>query len=1125
MMINRTPQRVVDEDTKTKQKIVSTLYQRVIDEATGSSRSSYNRYPGESPESLFWLGMLSPEVDVEAPNRPTHIDRLNPASQGLSFCISSLPTTLNIALSFNLWVNLHPTHQEQINSVNIDGEASNLIDNQNNTSFDIARIWAKVPVEVVDLQVDIDIDDVEGNKPKHVGRETISRAIHLALDSLPEDFTLHQPLRRPSGTRPGWLNIKDATAWRLWEGANLADPTCPKWVVEIDIEVRHLDESTYEILVTMVNRSPNREAQYQLRKFDKWACQPDIYEAWMRVDIPTSVVPYRLEQIPDIYRYDRNVEVLGWNTAAKVVTGGFETDFVAIAETERVWPREHTVDGKDDLDTRFKTLIDNPLPALDRILDEADVWVREAWRYATSEELANDLDWRSDIREQVHKDSLKARDEIEWVRSGVNLLKNNKKLLRAFRLMNETMERVAGSRYNAWRPFQLAFIIGCLPSILDPENDDNTVDILWFPTGGGKTEAYLGLSALILFYGRITGRTSGCQIWARFPLRLLSLQQTQRFAEMVLLAESVRIEYDDIKNGAPFGVGYLVGVGNTPNRIELPDSRFYKGWDPFLEHNTESCRVLEFCPVCNQRPLVRFDRDSYTMEHRCETSDCSLFGLLPVYVIDDDVERRAPAVIVGTVDKLTKLSWSNGFRHLLGASYGYCDVHGLSRKKDQCAVWSCDRNLKSIPSSFGGLELEIQDEMHLLSESLGALDGNYETLFQAIASECGITNLKIIGATATIEGYREQSEHLYKREPRRFPLPGPTRHESFWSYENKGDPLRIYVALLPRKITMLDAAFRITRSLRSMLDLSLEDTNWFCSLADIDTKWKSRVRQWLINYYYILTVYALRKTELIRYQSDVMDNPSICPEGSWESITGDTDFWSVRDVLKRLDNLDNDEHPLRILGATAAISHGVDVDRLNVMCMMGMPNQVSEFIQATSRVGRIHPGLVFCLINPMRERDVSCYRYFKKWADYLDKLVEHVPVNRESLQVLQRVISGGFMAWILQVLEPAWLTEQTTNDYKRLWYTSELSRVINNGRFNESDVIKYLLESFAIDSTNSRFARHQELVKKFVRQVFQRVNTINDPRESLPDTLESMGYPVPRSLRDVDTIINIRGDW
>lgn len=1132
--------RPVEPDALLKQQIVTALRRQVIDEATGSSDPSLERHLGEAPKSRFWLGTLVPEAEVEVPDRPREsVERYKPASQGFSFRIGTLPVTVKISVSFALWVTLHPTYEEQVRRAGRDDEdGDNPVDEEDrhgarhgeDPRLRLARPRIKVPVRDVCFELTLDSEDLQRSEPRHVGRDELADAIREALGQIPDDTALHRPLKQPGGRRPRESDIRDERAWTSWESMNLSDPAHPQWHVEVDAELRPLGDGYHEVLLTMVNRSPDRDHQFtdrdETRRFVSWACDPNLYETELKAHPEREVEPYELEQIPDSYRYNRTVNALGWNCAVRETENeGFATVFAATAETERVWPRRVGVDGST-LDTNFETLAEKPLPALKRLVGAAREWTEEAWSSRALDELAKRKGWDERTRAAAEDDRSEVEHELEWVREGVRLLEERDDVARAFRLMNRTMSRVAGEDYDSWYPFQLAFILGSLPSVTDPTSDEH-VDILWFPTGGGKTEAYLGLNAFSLFLERINGRTGGSQTWARFPLRLLSLQQTQRFAESVLLAETVRLEEDDLSRGQPFGVGYLVGSGNTPNRIQLPDSKFYEGWDPFDTDNAESCRVLESCPACGEEPLVAFDEQSHTMEHRCRTNRCTLEGRLPVYVIDDDIYRWAPSVIVGTVDKLTQISWSNGFRHLLGQAYGRCEQHGLSRKDGRCAVYPCDRPLQPVSDGFGGLKIEIQDEMHLLSESLGALDGNYETLFHSIAEAAGIPQVKVLGATATIEGYKEQSDHLYRRPPRRFPVPGPTRYESFWAFENPGDPLRTYVALLPRGTTMLDAAFRVTRSHEAMLRRTLEDPEGFCRDNGIPDDRAQEVRGYVRHLYDVFTTYALRKKDLGRYERDVKDSPRVCPEGAWASITGDVDFWDVRDVLERLEDpaADSSER-LRVLGATSAISHGVDVHRLNVMCMMGMPNQTSEFIQATARVGRIHPGVVFCLVNPMRKRDVSHFRYFRKWAEYLDRLVEHVPVNRESLPVLEIVLPGGFMAWLLQSAEPEWLENGSgRNRRKRLWWVAEVARAVEEGEITEDEVTERLLESFRIDRRSPRFARHRERVREFVDEVFRRLRLNRGSEDSMPDLLENNGTPVPRSLRDVDTIIPIRGEW
>src|SRR5690606_15022028 len=220
---------------------------------------------------------------------------------------------------------------------------------------------------------------------------------------------------------------------------------------------------------------------------------------------------------------------------------------------------------------------------------------------------------------------------------------------------------------------------------------------------------------------------------------------------------------------------------------------------------------------------------------------------------------------------LAQIGQQANFRILLGRPRSRCPRHGYS-VSDRCGVYGCSERMLPVPQGFGGLTLEIQDELHLVNESLGALDGNYETLFQADAEASGIAGIRIIGATATIEGYREQAAHLYRREPRRFPVPGPTKTESFWAYERKGDPLRAHVALLPRGTTMLNAAFFVTRSHWRFVQEGLRDPVAFSTaVLGVQAEHANDVGAFLRDLYEVMVTYALHKQELERYAKDVME--------------------------------------------------------------------------------------------------------------------------------------------------------------------------------------------------------------------------------------------------------------
>jgi hypothetical protein len=1105
------------DDLSLKKRIVDALADTAIGDATGSSEPSLDRYVGEKPHSRYWLGWLGPEGAIDSDSGYL-AERFRPSAQGFSFRTDRLPITLSLEAAFAIWIPLHPTFAEQQAYAGLPG--TRLPQDQ---GISLQQVWMKVPIAPVQLLMDVQSPGI-----RQTGRKAFEKAMDQAFANLPSGTTTIRP-RQKGGRLPRPSDLSSESAWKTWETANLESATLPRWTVEFEVEVTPPAEGgIHEVLVTLTNRSPVDEKQTLLtdktRTLPSWAADARIWEAEVSCSPSHTPTPYLLEQIPDSYRYDRGVIALGFNCSAEAAGSSIRSTFAAVAETDRVHPRLEDHTGAP-LDTSFASLGHDPLPCLRRLAAEAHDWTSKNWGESARKRLAAVGGWDADTSGQAKDDADRASDEVKWIEAGIKALEDSPKLLRAFQLMNESMGRAADG-YDSWYPFQLAFILGSLPAVADPSMRE-PVDIVWFPTGGGKTEAYLGLNLVHLFYSRLTGRTAGAHTWARFPLRLLSLQQTHRFADSVLIAEAVRRDNSDVAHGEPFSVGYYVGQGNTPNQIYLPGDKFYDGWDPEEPKNLEACRVITTCPVCNSPdpPEVRFDKVSHSLLHECRNASCDLYGApLPIYVVDDDIYRRAPTVIVGTVDKLAQLGQNAKFRILLGRAQSRCPKHGYSIFNNRCMMWGCNEPVGPILPGFGGLELEIQDELHLLSESLGALDGNYETIFQAVRDELKLPTLRIIGATATIEGYKEQAVHLYQRQPRRFPIPGPTKGESFWAFEKNGDPLRTFVGLLPRGTTMLNAGFRLTQSHWRFVSAALDDPRNFCrrvlGVADSEAQ---RVETVIRQLYETLVSYCLRKADLERYAKDISDDQEICPDpANYDRITGDVP--DIGEVLGRL------EHPpasepdrIKVLGATSAISHGVDINRLNVMMVMGMPTQTAEFIQVTARVGRRHPAVVFALINPMRERDVSHFRYFTKYAEYLDRLVEPVPVNRESLPVLKRVLSGGLISLLFQVDEEKWMYPAggSRRSRGRFWHVKQVAQAIDDNELTEPNMVERLMKAFAIDPNHPKHLRHRQAIEEFVSSNFTNFLV---RRNSGDGTTSVVDPPVPRSLRDVETLVEIVGE-
>jgi hypothetical protein len=776
--------------------------------------------------------------------------------------------------------------------------------------------------------------------------------------------------------------------------------------------------------------------------------------------------------------------------------------------------------------------------------------------------LHNRKRWNDDAREQADHDAEAARTEVAWVRNGLKALESDPELVESFRQAMRAMQ-VIGARkgYRGLHLFQLAWIVGCLPGVKDPAAD-STVDIVWFATGGGKSEAYLGLMLVTLFYARRTGTTAGTLVWARFPLRLLSLQQTERFGEVIAVAEQVRRADPLTAAGEPFSVGYYVGSGNTPNKFYAANSP-YALEDPEDPKVAERCRVIDYCPTCagygaagahsvqvaagatstgqvptfdelqprpvtgEQRGLrVAFDVTSWTMHHVCDAPGCPALGNLPVYVVDDDIYRRTPSVLVGTVDKLAQIALQAQFGTLLGRAASRCPVHGLTTSPQWCAVFGCEtRPGDRLPAraGLGGLRLEIADEMHLLDEELGALDGMYETLLGKINEAAKNPPLRIVGATATLEGYQQQVQHLYQRLGRRFPANGPTVNENFWSYTREDRPLRRYLGLRPRRIAYTTASIEVALTHKRWLARLLSDPGHYLRLADLpaDPRTLEVVREAATDLYEVFLAYALRNEDLGRFMREERLR-DFHADRNWAQVNGDADPGYIRRAVRRLVNprAYSDEEQVKTVVATKAIGHGFDVGRLGVMVMMGTPTQASEVIQASARVGRVHPGLVVSIANPTRDRDVSTHRYYKYWVAYLDRLIHKVPINRESLPVLKRVLPGGLMAWLLQIYDRGWLT---SGQRRRTLRDSDMLRdALISGYLTPETLTRKLQEGFGLDPRSAYHDLHRRTVQQWVDDVLRLVQVQGSDKRKTPELLDPR---VPNSLRDVEEPIDIFLDY
>jgi hypothetical protein len=829
-------------------------------------------------------------------------------------------------------------------------------------------------------------------------------------------------------------------------------------------------------------------------------------------DIATT--PFVLEALPDSFRYNRHVDAFGLNCGFAEVKGGFTT--TDAPAKSRLRPKYWAVtDPIPDLS--FKVLANDCVRSADLLCECLNKWASQAWSQETLNSRSTVEAWSNDMNAEAQAAREEFEKEVRRIRRGCDLLRGDETLRRAFCAMNEAMGIAAAGKYETWRPFQFAFLLANLDSLLNPKIESEIADVVWFATGGGKTETYLGLLLTAAFLDRLRGKISGVTAWSRFPLRLLSLQQTQRFANALAAGELVRRKYRF--GGDSFSLGFLVGSGATPNRIKKESERDADDADKISDADNPYL-LLEVCPFCRQKSVnSSFDRATWRLVHLCTGRNCPTNGEpLPLFVVDDEIWRFLPTLVIGTLDKAANISRQSGMRGIVGAPWGKCSRpgHGYTYSKRKsfpngCLVPDCrGGNPDALPmrAELFAPTFRMQDELHLLRDSLGAVDSHYEAALDNLQFELTGARPKILASSATLAGYEKQIEVLYRREARVFPQPPPKDGQGFWTSDSS-QLMRRYVALAPRRLTVEFAVDRLIITLQQAVRSLLREPGVICGELEIDPSFAP----FLIDAYGTNVVYGntLQDIDAVIRSSETQ-YAEVDPAPNVAALVGRTDFPEVREILGRLERPEPDfQDRLHLIAASSMMSHGVDIDRLNVMIMLALPLGVAEFIQATARVGRRWPAIVFVIPKMTRERDASVYRAFPEFVSHGDRFVEAIPITRKSRRVLERTIAGLELARMILLHEPAsgqrLVTIRDLNAYVRT-HPNALQRdreAIQNALGIEAD------DEFIVNQLKDWF----DSFERNLRQPSADATFLSD--------LSPTGSPM-LSLRDVEEQAPVKGD-
>lgn len=1015
---------------------------------------------------------------------------------------------LQLEISFSFYTRRFPTWEQQKIKLQLmdDGTYSS---SQKNVALSDRHVRHEIKVDAINIDIPLDGTQIP----------PISESIDIAInEKLSQEKTKQDVWRKISRMSLPARVFQSEVSYHQYLASQKAEIDLPPISACVDIRTFPMSDDKLRVSIYLVNRTPVDEKSVvsNATRF--------LIDAKLSCRFRGELLPIEITSAPDDYQYDPSIWAIGQGCSVKVskLPDAYVLDTCALAEYNQ--PRLTT---RNQSPASFAELAKEPISLLmsiqNQMVDYATDWETKLQQ--------RELNLSTDQEESCRKDLALFKEEISRFKEGIDALSSDPRLLKAFIGMHHAFQRVGQDRgISKWRLFQIGFIVSQLPSLAIREGviTSNTlefVDVLWFPTGGGKTEAYLGLISCALLYDRLRGKKSGINTWLRFPLRMLSVQQLQRAVKVLYETEKERHEIlgSEAKNSAPFSLGYFVGKSSTPNQLtnEAWGGKWKLSELVGKKEVRDQLRLVKRCPACNAEKVeIVVDQAKYRIKHICQA--CGLD--LNIFVSDDEIYRYLPSVLIGTVDKLPSVAWQKNFAHIWGGVDSYCPEHGYSSGK-YCIVFGCKEARTPVQLYDPLPSLQIQDELHLLREELGTFAGHYETLAATCEARVGLPP-KILAATATVEGVNRQSRHLYGLEARRFPARGFQLGESFYTQyardKNKNIQIaRKYVAFKSPFLMPPEASAHVLDILHSEIrelyaQLKANGAKGFATKLGIPSIPEEDAFE-LIDKYDTTLTYVGSKAHGSRIERILNDEigKTISKAGERQIrvsyLNGESTLDDIAGTIQSLEteNVWDDVERLDAVIGTSLISHGVDVSRFNLMVMSGMPGRTAEYIQSSSRSGRQYVGIVIVVLSSWSLREQSIYHRFEPYHRHMERLVEPVPINRFSKFAVDKTLPGVLVGILNAYLTPQLKIELTkVKDVQKAMYGSVL---FTQQRLDDIVQDAYGLNN-SIYSESLRLGFSERLKERFKSEIRKlqapsSVERVTDVLSCLPMT----------SLRDIDT--------
>lgn len=960
----------------------------------------------------------------------------------------------------------------------------------------------------------ISIDD--GRVPSSMGLSfsVLADAISITISANAALYVPQESLD-PETKRPLWKRCPIHLDSQEVEIRELCRKKRVEYALDTGLNMIILLHNTYvdgskTITVTLVNtnKQSSRESRYWVNEHTYF--QPEIIVTGNRSSFTDIRKRIKISQNEEVLE----MEML-YSKCSNYSTGHgcatdyyFENDrlvlktlYLPVYELNQMMPAVYTNDRI--LSMEYLATVDK-----DELIWELRKWITKYGEWIDT--LTNRIQDPDYIYTCTAKDNIaKCRETYATIVKSIDLL-NNEEVYRAFRYANEAMllQRehtlsIKGTkpikREICWYPFQLAFILKEICSFADPSClERSMVDLLWFPTGGGKTEAYLGIAAFVIFLRRFRNPKagSGVSVIMRYTLRLLTFQQFERASAMICACEKLRIKYHI--PGSEISIGLWAGKALTPNTIEMAEKILNDYSDP--DSASSNPRQLEKCPWCGT-PL---DKQSYScskaekrMHIKCVNPRCEYHEGLPIYMIDEEIYQYRPSFLIATVDKFAQVAKREQTFSLFG------------------------KNSPDIPP-----ELIIQDELHLISGPLGTLTGIYEAAFKRMCTIHGI-KAKVVASTATIRNAREQILSLYGERHTQFPPQGIEAGDSYFAVKATSDnkPSRLYMGCMGTGMSATAIMIRVMAA-------TLYATRYLEMLG---------YEEDVIDSFWTITSYFNTLRELggaiIRVVDNVQDRFAYLKETKFrerypieggqlrydkyiELTSREKNENIGRIIQKELPvrySKEKAEMPYDFILSSNMISVGIDIARLNTMLVVGQPKTTAEYIQASSRVGRETPGFVFIMYNQMRSRDKSHFEQFCQYHEAFYKYVEATSVTPFAERARDRALQTLYII-LCRFYIDALTSNDSAGNYRRSLQGLGAIReyILNYVSIVDPD------EYENVDEELSEIELEwEELAKENPNMTYQKMPYQTTPALFKDDYEEENRFRVMNSMRSVETFVQV----